>query len=132
VPESDTAPDFSFARVHHVQLSIPPNGEDKARAFWSGTLGMTELPKPPVLAARGGCWFGGGGVEVHMGVEDEFAPARKAHPGIQVTGVRELAARLEARGIDVLWDDTVPGIRRFHTYDPFGNRLEFLEPEPSA
>jgi len=120
---------FSFTRVHHVQLSIPPGGEDKARAFWAGPLGMAELPKPPVLAARGGCWFGGGGVEVHLGVEAEFTPARKAHPGIQVTGVGRLAAGLEAHGIDVLWDESVPGLRRFHTSDPFGNRLEFLEPQ---
>ena len=77
---------FTFARLHHVQLSIPPGGEEKSRTFWAGPLGMRELAKPPVLAARGGCWFHGGGIDVHCGVEAEFAPARKAHPGLLVTG----------------------------------------------
>lgn len=123
---------FSFARVHHVQLSIPPGGEDSSRAFWGGALGMRELAKPPVLAARGGCWFGGGGIEVHLGVESEFAPARKAHPGLLVTGLKELAARLEAHGVAVQWDENFPGYDRFHAHDPFGNRLEFLETRPEG
>jgi catechol 2,3-dioxygenase-like lactoylglutathione lyase family enzyme len=124
--------DFAFTRFHHVQLSIPPGGEDQSRAFWSGVLGMQELAKPPVLAARGGCWFGGGGVEVHMGVEADFAPARKAHPALLVAGIRELAARLEEHGVAVQWDEAVPGLDRFHAHDPFGNRLEFVEPQPTA
>jgi catechol 2,3-dioxygenase-like lactoylglutathione lyase family enzyme len=130
-PESAPAlaSDFAFARVHHVQLSIPPGAEDACRAFWAGLLGMREVDKPPVLAARGGCWFRGGGVEVYLGVERGFAPARKAHPGMLVTGLRELAARLEAHGVDVLWDGNFPGHTRFHAHDPFGNRLEFLETE---
>jgi catechol 2,3-dioxygenase-like lactoylglutathione lyase family enzyme len=123
---------FTFARLHHVQLSIPPGGEEKSRAFWSGPLGMRELAKPPVLAARGGCWFRGGGIEVHCGVEAGFAPARKAHPGLLVTGLPELAARLEEHGVDVLWDTDFPGYDRFHAHDPFGNRLEFLEAQPEA
>ena len=72
---------FSFTRLHHVQLAIPAGGEQACRAFWGGLLGMDELAKPPVLAARGGCWFRGGGVEVHLGVEQDFTPAAKAHPG---------------------------------------------------
>jgi catechol 2,3-dioxygenase-like lactoylglutathione lyase family enzyme len=129
--------DFTFNRLHHVQLSIPPGGEDESRAFWSGVLGMQELQKPPALLPRGGCWFGSGpagsgGVEVHVGVEAEFAPARKAHPALLVTGVRELAARLEENGVAVQWDESVPGYDRFHANDPFGNRLEFVEPQATA
>lgn len=126
-----TTPDpsaYTLDGLHHVQLSIPPGGEDVCRAFWGGVLGMAEVAKPPVLAARGGCWFRGGGIEVHLGVEEDFRPARKAHPGIRVTGIRALAARLESSGTTVTWDDGLPGHTRFHTVDGFGNRLEFLEP----
>jgi catechol 2,3-dioxygenase-like lactoylglutathione lyase family enzyme len=124
----ETTP-FTFARVHHVQLAIPPGGEERCRAFWGGVLGMDEVEKPPVLAARGGCWFRGGGVEVHLGVEREFAAARKAHPGILVSNLRELAETLTAAGVEVTWDAEFPGHDRFYTTDPFGNRLEFLEPQ---
>jgi len=119
---------FTFGRLHHVQLAIPPGGEDACRAFWGGVLGMAELQKPPVLAARGGCWFRGGGLEVHLGVEEPFAPARKAHPGILVEDLDGLAATLEDAGTAVTWDGEFPGHRRFYAADPFGNRLEFLEP----
>lgn len=119
---------FTFSRLHHVQLAIPADGEDACRKFWGETLGMAEMSKPPALAARGGCWFDGGGVEVHLGVEPDFAPSRKAHPGILVTGLRDLAARLEAAGTAVTWDDQMPGYDRFYAADPFGNRLEFLQP----
>ena len=119
---------FTLGRLHHVQLAIPPEGEDRCRAFWGGVLGMTELQKPPVLAARGGCWFRGGGLEVHLGVDQDFVPARKAHPGILVDGLRDLADVLSAAGVEVTWDDEFPGHDRFYAADPFGNRLEFLEP----
>jgi catechol 2,3-dioxygenase-like lactoylglutathione lyase family enzyme len=119
---------FTFARLHHVQLAIPAGGEEECRAFWGGVLGMDELEKPPVLAARGGCWFRGGGLEVHLGVEQDFAPARKAHPGILVDDLRGLAGRLAAAGVEVTWDGEFPGHDRFYAADPFGNRLEFLEP----
>jgi catechol 2,3-dioxygenase-like lactoylglutathione lyase family enzyme len=119
---------YSFTGLHHVQLAIPPGGEDECRRFWGGVLGMSELTKPPVLAARGGCWFRGGGLEVHLGVEADFAPARKAHPGVLVTDLAGLAARLEESGAEVLWDGDFPGHRRFYASDPFGNRLEFLQP----
>jgi catechol 2,3-dioxygenase-like lactoylglutathione lyase family enzyme len=117
-----------FVGLHHVQLAIPAGGEDQCRGFWRDTLGMEELDKPPTLAARGGCWFRGDGVEVHLGVEEGFEPARKAHPGILVVGLAALAARLEAAGVAVRWDDDFPGHDRFYADDPFGNRLEFLEP----
>lgn len=110
----------------HVQLAAPPGCEDLSRAYCTGVLGMTEVPKPALLAARGGCWFRTGAVELHLGVEEGFRPSAKAHPGLRVTGIAEYAARLEAAGATVLWDEDLPGRPRFHTYDPVGNRLEFL------
>ncbi|WP_433782000.1 VOC family protein [Actinomycetospora sp. CA-101289] len=117
-----------FIGLHHVQLAMPAGEEETARAFFVGVLGMAEIDKPPVLAARGGAWFRGGGLEVHLGVEDGFRPARKAHPGIVVDDLDEVARRVAATGQDVTWDRDFPGFRRFYAHDPFGNRLEFLEP----
>lgn len=117
----------TFARLHHMQLAIPRGGEDVARAFYGDALGLAEADKPPVLAARGGCWFRGDGVELHLGVEDDFRPARKGHPGIEIDGLDALATRLADHDIDVRWDGDFPGYRRFYADDPFGNRLEFLE-----
>lgn len=118
----------AFQGLHHVQLAIPPGAEDRCRSFWGDILGFTELEKPPVLAARGGCWFRGGGLEVHLGVEKDFRPAAKAHPGILVQGLDGVARRLTDCGVEVTWDDDFPGMRRFYAFDPLGNRLEFLEP----
>ncbi|ALV35240.1 VOC family protein [Streptomyces sp. CdTB01] len=115
--------------VDHVQLAAPAGSEDLLRAYYTDVLGMTEIPKPPVLAARGGCWFQAGAVQLHLGVEENFRPARKAHPGLRVTGIDAYAARLEAKGAQVVWDGNLPGHRRFYSEDPVGNRLEFLEPE---
>ena len=117
-----------FAGIHHVQLVMPAGREAVARAFFVGVLGMTEIEKPPVLAARGGAWFRGGGVELHLGVEEPFAPALKAHPGLVVHDLDEAARRVATTGQDVTWDADFPGFRRFYAHDPFGNRLEFLEP----
>ncbi|GHD78860.1 VOC family protein [Streptomyces goshikiensis] len=117
-----------LAAVDHVQLSAPPGSEDRLRAYYQDVLGMTEVPKPPVLAARGGCWFEAGPVRLHLGVEEDFRPARKAHPGLRVTGIAAYARRLEERGAKVVWDEDLPGHRRFYSEDPVGNRLEFLEP----
>ncbi|MCX4700158.1 glyoxalase [Streptomyces sp. NBC_01352] len=114
--------------VDHVQLAAPPGSEERLRAYYVGVLGMTEVPKPPVLAARGGCWFQVGGVQLHLGIETDFRPAKKAHPGLRVTDIGAYAARLEARGVAVTWDHDLPGHRRFYSADPVGNRLEFLEP----
>ncbi|MER8182858.1 VOC family protein [Kitasatospora sp. NPDC094015] len=119
---------FVFERLHHVQLDVPVGAEQRCREFWAGVLGMVELVKPPVLAARGGCWFRGGGVEVHLGVVPEHRPSAKGHPALLVSGLDGLAERLAAYGSPVGWDDGFPGYRRFHSADPFGNRLEFLEP----
>ncbi|MFK0255901.1 VOC family protein [Streptomyces sp. NPDC090445] len=118
--------------VDHVQLAAPPGTEDRLRAFYTHVLGMTETPKPPALAARGGCWFAAGAVRLHLGVEEDFRPARKAHPGLRVTGIEVYAAGLEERGATVVWDDNLPGHRRFYSEDPVGNRLEFLEPHHPA
>ncbi len=117
---------FAFARVDHVQLAIPAGGEARGRAYWGELLGLAELSKPPVLAARGGCWFQGPGFQVHLGVEADFRPAVKAHPGFEIDGLAELAEAFAAQGYPVTWSDDVPGQERFHTLDPFGNRLEFL------
>jgi catechol 2,3-dioxygenase-like lactoylglutathione lyase family enzyme len=121
-----------IAGIDHVQLAAPPGSEERLRAFYTGVLGMTEIPKPPPLAARGGCWFGAGPVQLHLGIETGFRPARKAHPGLRVTGIEAYAARLEDMGTSVTWDDALPGHRRFYCADPVGNRLEFLEPRGPA
>jgi catechol 2,3-dioxygenase-like lactoylglutathione lyase family enzyme len=112
----------------HVQVAMPAGGEDAARAFYTGLLEMSELPKPPILAARGGCWFSSGAAVVHLGVEASFAPARKAHPALLVDDLEGLAAALTAAGYQcVRADGEIPGVRRFHTLDPFGNRIEFQQ-----
>ncbi|MFD9499968.1 glyoxalase [Streptomyces sp. NPDC060035] len=125
-------PGYTFDGLHHVQLAIPPGAEELCREFWGEILGMTELEKPSVLAARGGCWFRGGGVEVHLGVEDDFRPNKKAHPGILVSSLDALAKQLDDNGVSVTWDDNFPGHNRFYALDKLGNRLEFLEPVRDA
>lgn len=114
--------------IDHVQVAIPRGGEPVARAFYADLLGLTEVPKPSALAARGGCWFTGGTAELHLGVEEPFAPAAKAHPAFVVTDLGGLQGRLEAAGHACARSDgQLPGIRRFHTADPFGNRIEFQQ-----
>ena len=111
-----------------MQLAMPRGEEQTARAFFVGVLGMAEVAKPPVLEARGGAWFRAGGLELHLGVEDDFRPARKGHPGILVSDLDEVVQRLRRADQDVTWDSDFPGFRRVYAHDPFGNRLEFLEP----
>lgn len=112
----------------HVQVAIPRGGEDTARAFYGGLLGMAEVPKPPALAVRGGCWFSAGAAMLHLGVEDGFAPARKAHPAFVVADLDRLRTSLEAAGYACVQSDgEIPGVRRFHIADPFGNRVEFQQ-----
>ena len=110
-----------------AQLAVPRGEEEAARAFYAGVLGMTEVGKPPVLAARGGAWFRAGGLELHLGVEEDFGPARKAHPGILVADLDEVVRRLRGGGQEVTWDADLPGFRRVYAADPFGDRLEFLQ-----
>ena len=111
--------------IDHVQVAAPAGCEAEARAFYGDLLGLEELPKPESLAGRGGCWFAAGTQELHVGVEDPFTPARKAHPSFVVSDLDGLASRLAGAGIDVAYDSLIPGTRRFQTADPFGNRLEF-------
>jgi len=117
-------------RLDHVQVAAPPGCEAAARAFYGGLLGLPELDKPEPMRAGGGVWFAVGAQELHVGVVgDGFAPAAKAHPGLAVDGdaaLDALAARLEAAGAPVRWDDRYPGVRRFYTTDPWGNRVELL------
>ena len=113
----------------HVQVAIPRAGEDAARRFYGDVLGMTEVAKPPVLAARGGCWFRAGAAVLHLGVEAPFAPARKAHPAFLVDRSRRGCRQLSPKPVTSAsaGDGDIPGVRRFHTFDPFGNRLEFQQ-----
>jgi catechol 2,3-dioxygenase-like lactoylglutathione lyase family enzyme len=112
----------------HVQVAMPQGQEEAARAFYARLLGMTELPKPPILAARGGCWFTSGAAVLHLGVEAAFTPARKAHPALLVEDLDRLAATLTAAGYECTpADGEIPGVHRFHTHDPFGNRIEFQQ-----
>lgn len=115
-------------RLHHVQVSCPAGGEHTARRFYAGALGIPEVDKPPGPAARGGCWFRGGAVEIHVGVEASFAPAEKAHPALQVEDIEAVAEQLQDFGFTVRWDEEFPGYRRFYTEDGNGNRVEVLAP----
>jgi catechol 2,3-dioxygenase-like lactoylglutathione lyase family enzyme len=110
-------------RLDHVQVAAPPGCEADARRFYGELLGLTEVEKPEPLRARGGVWF----EQLHVGVEKEFTPARKAHPALRVDDLDALAGRLEAAGERVQWDESLPGVRRFYTADPWGNRVELLE-----
>jgi catechol 2,3-dioxygenase-like lactoylglutathione lyase family enzyme len=116
--------------LHHVQLAMPRGREDEARNFYVDVLGFTECPKPPNLAARGGAWFSAGSAEVHLGVEDDFRPAKKAHPALLVRDLPAMAAQCLAAGFSVIRDEPLPGYDRFYVVDPFGNRLELLEALP--
>ena len=119
-----------FERLHHMQLAMPTGREAAASEFYAGVLGMTEIEKPPALAARGGAWFRAGGVELHLDVEEPFQPARKSHPGILVSDLDAIVERLASSGRTAEWDSAFPGFRRVYAVDPFGNRLEFLQSEP--
>jgi catechol 2,3-dioxygenase-like lactoylglutathione lyase family enzyme len=118
---------MSVLGIDHVQVAAPEGCEEQARAFYGALLGLEELPKPESLRSRGGCWFRAGDQELHVGVDRPFVPARKAHPGLVVSDLAGLAGRLAAAGIAVEEDDSIPGAKRFHAADPFGNRLEFRE-----
>jgi catechol 2,3-dioxygenase-like lactoylglutathione lyase family enzyme len=113
--------------LDHVQLAMPPGEEDRARAFYRDGLGLIEVPKPQALAGRGGVWFEGGAARIHLGVEAEFRPARKAHPALLVDDLAALLRRCEQAGYAVTTDVPLEGYRRAHVFDPFGNRIEVLE-----
>jgi catechol 2,3-dioxygenase-like lactoylglutathione lyase family enzyme len=118
----------SVLGLDHVQLAAPPGCEAQARRFYGGLLGLVEVAKPEALQARGGVWFGLGAQQLHIGVDPSFSPARKAHPAVRVSPeeLDVLANRLATSGATLLWDDSLPGVRRFYTEDPWGNRIELL------
>lgn len=113
--------------LDHVQLAIPIGGEDQARAFYHGVLGLTEVPKPGEMAARGGCWFENSSVKVHIGVEADFRPAKKAHPAFQVGDLDALSTVLSEGGWVVKPDSELTDYKRIFTEDPFGNRIELMQ-----
>lgn len=114
-------------RIDHVQLAMPKGSEDQARSFYRDMLGMKEIPKPEPLAGRGGCWFASGEAQVHLGIEEDFRPAKKAHPALVVEGLNEILAKCERAGVASKMDAEIDGRRRVHVFDPFGNRLELIE-----
>jgi catechol 2,3-dioxygenase-like lactoylglutathione lyase family enzyme len=113
--------------IEHIQLAMPAGQEETARKFYSGLLGIPETPKPPELAKRGGVWFEGGGVKIHLGVDPYFRPARKAHPGLLVRDLSTLVRRLRDAGIEVEEAEPLPNWAHVYIADPFGNRIEFME-----
>jgi catechol 2,3-dioxygenase-like lactoylglutathione lyase family enzyme len=115
-------------RIEHVQLAMPAGGEDLARNFYAGILGIGETPKPAHLAQRGGCWFERGDLKIHLGVETDFKPARKAHVALLVADLSELQEKLRASGYGLKEDEPLDGYHRVYVDDPFGNRIELLEP----
>ena len=117
--------------IDHVQLAMPARREDDAVAFYDGLLGLPQQQKPPHLAVRGGCWFGEGPVRIHLGVEQDFRPARKAHPALLVEDLDDLVGRLTAAGHEVRDEGGLDGFRQRYVDDPFGNRIELLEPDPA-
>lgn len=118
---------YSSLAIDHVQIAMPIGAEDKARDFFGTLLGLEELAKPADMAARGGCWFAAGEHQIHLGVEADFRPAKKAHIALRSDSLTELRARFEAAGYATFDDVPVDGRHRFFSNDPFGNRIEFLE-----
>jgi catechol 2,3-dioxygenase-like lactoylglutathione lyase family enzyme len=118
-----------LAGIDHVQLAAPPGCEEEARSFFGELLGLEEVEKPAPLRARGGVWFRLGRQQLHIGVDPDFAPARKAHAALALTGYDALVARLHAAGIAVTHDDLIPGVRRCYVADPWGNRIELVAVE---
>jgi catechol 2,3-dioxygenase-like lactoylglutathione lyase family enzyme len=113
--------------IDHVQLAMPRGEEDAAETFYSGILGLVREPKPEPLASRGGCWFSNGPVTIHLGVEEGFRPAKKAHPAVLVENLDDLVEELGRAGHQVRFDDEIPEVRRCYVDDPFGNRIELIE-----
>ena len=118
---------MSILAIDHIQLAIPKGGEERARPFYAGVLGFTELPKPPELAARGGAWFAAGGINLHLGIDPEFKPAVKAHPAFRVTDLDAIERRARQAGCKIANDEELPGFKRIFVYDPFGNRIELMQ-----
>jgi catechol 2,3-dioxygenase-like lactoylglutathione lyase family enzyme len=119
---------MALRRIDHVLIAMPAGREQEARSFYHGMLGLSEKTKPDGLAARGGCWFENGAVIVHLGIDKNFVPARKAHPAFIVDGLADLEIRLKQAGYSVTEDEPIAGCDRRHVLDPFGNRIELIEP----
>jgi catechol 2,3-dioxygenase-like lactoylglutathione lyase family enzyme len=115
--------------IDHVQLAMPPGGEEKARSFYGGVLAIAETPKPPNLAMRGGLWFEDGDLKIHLGVEKDFRPAKKAHPALLVKGLDKLIEKCTSAGYEAVSGEPLEGCHRVYVNDPFGNRIELIEPE---
>ena len=113
--------------IHHVQLAMPAGGEAAARRFYSDLLGIPEVPKPPELARRGGAWFETADVRIHLGVEQDFRPAKKAHPGLLLDDLQSLCVRLREAGFEMMEAEPLDGYDHIYVHDPFGNRLELLQ-----
>lgn len=114
-------------KLDHVQIAAPPDCETAAREFYGSLIGLPEIPKPAELRSRGGVWFQVGAEQLHIGVEPDFQPARKAHPDFAAEHLNDLATRLKSSGYEIIWDEALPETRRFYVSDPWGNRVEFLE-----
>lgn len=113
--------------IDHVQLAMPAGQEEQARAFYRDVLGLPETAKPADMAKRGGCWFESSLVKIHLGVDKDFRPATKAHPGLLVDDLQAIAARCRAQGHDTMLAPAIEGYRRIFLLDPFGNRIELLQ-----
>jgi len=114
--------------IEHIQLAMPAGQEDVARHFYSGLLGIREVPKPPDLVKRGGVWFESDRVKIHLGIDPDFRPARKAHPGLLVRNLNELISKLRGAGVEVVEAEPSTGYSHVYIADPFGNRIELMEP----
>lgn len=119
---------MSILGIDHIQLAAPPGCEVEARRFFAGVLGLAEIEKPPFLAIRGGAWFRAGKQQIHVGVEEGFTPASKAHPAllVELARLEDMAGRLAQAGAPVVWDDELAPLRRFYAADPWGNRIELI------
>jgi catechol 2,3-dioxygenase-like lactoylglutathione lyase family enzyme len=118
---------FIFKSIDHIQLAAPKGSEETARKFFKNILGFDEVEKPEELKKRGGVWFEFGNYQIHIGIEEPFYPAKKAHPAFEIENIEKLKKHLVTNGIDVIEDDKLPGAKRFYISDPFGNRMELLE-----
>jgi catechol 2,3-dioxygenase-like lactoylglutathione lyase family enzyme len=118
---------FNYKAIDHVQVAAPAGSEDTARRFYQEILGFEEVEKPELLKKNGGVWFTSGVCDIHIGIEDPFTPARKAHPAFEVDNIREFKKHLSEKEIKFVEDDRIPGVKRFHLHDPFGNRIEIVE-----
>ncbi len=118
---------FTFKKIDHILLAAPKGSEEAARQFFVKILGFEEVEKPEPLKRRGGVWFASGNIQIHIGIEEPFIPANKAHPAFEVENIESLKQHLIIEGIAVQEDENLPGAKRFFIFDPFGNRIEFLE-----